>query len=98
EPARAVPPLRSAYEAAQRLGARPLSRECERVARRGHLALPGLAAVGPTLATLTRRENEVLDLLAFGRTNREIAGALSISERTAGVHVSRILAKLGAGN
>jgi DNA-binding CsgD family transcriptional regulator/tetratricopeptide (TPR) repeat protein len=98
EPALAVPPLRSAYEAARLLGAQPLRRECERVARRGPVALPGLSTGGPTLRTLTRREHEVLDLLAFGRTNREIATALFISERTAGVHVSRILAKLGAGN
>ena len=34
--------------------------------------------------------------LAAGRTNRQIAEALYISPRTAGVHVSRILAKLGA--
>jgi DNA-binding CsgD family transcriptional regulator len=38
----------------------------------------------------------VLAHVAAGRTNREIADALYISPRTAGVHVSRILAKLGA--
>jgi DNA-binding NarL/FixJ family response regulator len=50
------------------------------------------------LSVLTGREREVLELVGLGRTNREIAGALFLSERTVGVHVSRILAKLGAGN
>jgi DNA-binding NarL/FixJ family response regulator/tetratricopeptide (TPR) repeat protein len=47
------------------------------------------------LSALTGREREVLDLLVQGRTNREIAGRLYISEKTASVHVSNILAKLG---
>jgi DNA-binding CsgD family transcriptional regulator len=44
---------------------------------------------------LTTREREVLELVAEGYTNRRIADALFISESTAGVHVSHILAKLG---
>jgi DNA-binding NarL/FixJ family response regulator len=44
---------------------------------------------------LTRREHEVLGQVAAGRTNREIAEMLFISESTAGVHVSNILGKLG---
>ncbi len=44
---------------------------------------------------LTARELEVLRLLAEGRANKEIAAALSLSERTARTHVSSILAKLG---
>ena len=44
---------------------------------------------------LTRREREVLRLLVDGRSNREIADALSISPRTVGKHVEGILAKLG---
>ena len=44
---------------------------------------------------LTPREREVLALVAEGRTNREIAEALFISDKTASVHVSNILAKLG---
>jgi DNA-binding NarL/FixJ family response regulator len=44
---------------------------------------------------LTPRELEVLAEVAAGRTNREIAGSLFISESTAGVHVSNILGKLG---
>ena len=50
----------------------------------------------PELASpLTRREREVLALLAEGRSNRQIAETLFISESTAGVHVSNILGKLG---
>jgi pimeloyl-ACP methyl ester carboxylesterase/DNA-binding CsgD family transcriptional regulator len=44
---------------------------------------------------LTRREHEVLRLVARGLTNRQIAAALFISAKTAGVHVSSILGKLG---
>ena len=47
---------------------------------------------------LTPREREVLALVADGRTNRQIAEALFISEKTASVHVSNILAKLGVTN
>ena len=44
---------------------------------------------------LTARELEVLRLLAIGRTNREIAAELFISAKTASVHVSNIMSKLG---
>jgi DNA-binding CsgD family transcriptional regulator len=47
---------------------------------------------------LTPREREVLALIADGRTNRQIAEALFISAKTASVHVSNILAKLGVAN
>ena len=52
---------------------------------------------GP-VTTLTRRELEVLALIADGATNVQIAGHLVISESTAKSHVKRILRKLGAGN
>jgi DNA-binding NarL/FixJ family response regulator len=46
-------------------------------------------------SALTSRETEVLRLLAEGRTNRQLARELYISEKTVSVHVSNILAKLG---
>jgi DNA-binding NarL/FixJ family response regulator len=45
---------------------------------------------------LTSRERQVLALLAEGATNREIGATLFMAEKTASVHVSRILTKLGA--
>ena len=66
------------------------------VARR--VAAKAARAGDPTgtdrLAGLTPREGEVLALVARGRSNREIAIGLAITERTAGTHVSNILAKL----
>jgi ATP/maltotriose-dependent transcriptional regulator MalT len=56
------------------------------------------AAEQRTSARLTPREREVLTLLAQGRTNREIAQDLVISETTAKVHVRHILEKLGVRN
>lgn len=48
--------------------------------------------------TLTQREKEILYWMSEGKTDREIANRLSISERTASNHVNHILAKLGARN
>ncbi|HTU86403.1 MAG TPA: tetratricopeptide repeat protein [Solirubrobacteraceae bacterium] len=63
-------------------------------------ALDGLdapaATGGASVPVLTQRELAVLELLAAGHTNREIAASLYISPSTAGVHVSNILRKLGA--
>ena len=64
----------------------------------GHSAAPPAGGTHPTpgpLEALTAREHDVLGLMVEGRTNREIAAALFISEKTASVHVSHILAKLG---
>lgn len=47
---------------------------------------------------LTQREQEVLQLLAQGKQNKEIAAELAITERTVKFHISSILGKLGAGN
>jgi DNA-binding CsgD family transcriptional regulator len=47
---------------------------------------------------LTKRETDVLRLVAKGRTNKEIAAELFIAERTAGNHVGNILLKIGCGN
>jgi DNA-binding CsgD family transcriptional regulator/tetratricopeptide (TPR) repeat protein len=94
--------LRWAHATAQRLGADPLRREVEDLATRAGISveepaeLP-TAAAPPTVEAelgLTRREVEVLRLVALGRTNREVASTLFISEKTAGVHVSNILRKL----
>ena len=48
--------------------------------------------------SLTEREREVLRLVAAGRSNREIAAELFISPKTASVHVSNILGKLGVAS
>jgi non-specific serine/threonine protein kinase len=53
------------------------------------------ATAAPGSSMFTRREHEVVGLLARGATNRQIAEALVVAERTAEMHVSNILAKLG---
>ncbi|HSO54452.1 MAG TPA: LuxR C-terminal-related transcriptional regulator, partial [Actinomycetes bacterium] len=97
--------LWAAHDVALRLGAAPLRRELELLARRGRVRLEPPAepahpaeAEAPSTARslgLTRREAEVLALVAAGRTNRQVAEALFISVKTASIHVSHILAKLG---
>lgn len=52
----------------------------------------------PPLEALTPREQEVLEMLSLGSTNREIAKRLGISEHTAKFHVNAILSKLDAGS
>jgi DNA-binding CsgD family transcriptional regulator len=95
--AAAAEELRAAAEVAARLGATPLRSAVTALARRGRLDLPGVGRVPAAAAVFTPREAEVLRLLAQGRTNRQIGAELYMSEKTASVHVSRILAKLGAG-
>jgi DNA-binding NarL/FixJ family response regulator len=92
--------LREAHAIALRLGAAPLQRELELLAERGRIEL-GDEEAAPAQAPgrggehgLTPRELQVLALVAAGRTNREIAQALFVTEKTAGAHVSNILAKL----
>jgi DNA-binding CsgD family transcriptional regulator len=93
--------LVAAHAAAQRLGATPLARELALLARRARVELANGTAPEPAEAEdpatqlgITRREREVLGLVAGGLTNREIAQALFVTEKTAGAHVSSILAKL----
>jgi DNA-binding CsgD family transcriptional regulator len=97
--------LGAAHAVAARLGAGFLLGELERLARRGRARLeappdqaPAAEAETPSAARslgLTPREEEVLALVATGRTNRQIAEVLFITEKTASLHVSHILAKLG---
>jgi NarL family two-component system response regulator LiaR len=55
----------------------------------------GSAAAPPEPQRLTRREHEVLGLIAHGRSNKRIALELGISEKTVKTHVGHLLAKLG---
>jgi DNA-binding CsgD family transcriptional regulator len=102
--AQAEEPLRAAHALAVRLGAAPLRHELELLAQRGRVRLQAATEPSPATAEepsgsaslgLTAREVEVLALVAAGRTNRQIGQALFITPKTASVHVSRILAKLG---
>lgn len=89
--------LRTAFAILDGLGARPmLTRVSDRMRRVG--VSPPRRATEATRANphgLTGREMEVADLLTEGLTNSEVGAALYISVKTAGHHVSRILAKLG---
>jgi DNA-binding CsgD family transcriptional regulator len=86
---------RTAHALAEALGAAPLLGALEALARRGRLDLGVPASPAQDGAGLTPREQEVLRLVAAGRSNGQIAEALFISRKTASVHVSNILAKLG---
>jgi DNA-binding CsgD family transcriptional regulator len=95
--------LGAALATADRLGALPLRAEAAQLAERGRVTLEDTAGgtAEPTPAEpgepfgLTSREREVLRRVAAGYTNRRIAEELFISPKTASVHVSNILAKLG---
>jgi len=106
--------LRSAHAGAVALGASGLQGEIEAVASRARVDLGGGAAQvideptkpaateaqrGPAeILGLSAREWEVLELVAAGRSNGEIAEALFISPKTASVHVTHILDKLGVNS
>ena len=64
----------------------------------GLLVSGGRAAAVSGIDALTSREREVLALLADGRSNREIARLLRVSEKTVKTHVSSVLAKLGVAD
>jgi DNA-binding CsgD family transcriptional regulator len=100
ERAAAAEALREAADLAADLAAPLLLAEAKGLARRARVALdaePEETVEDPDVDRLglTERELTVLLLVAEGHTNREIGESLFISEKTASVHVSRILAKLG---
>jgi len=104
--------LRQAAAVARSLGARPLLDLVTQLATRARVALDGArpsagapadGAVDAEGAAdgglgLSERERQVLALVAAGRTNRQIGAELFISPKTASVHVSNILAKLGVAS
>ncbi len=89
--------LGRAWALADRIGARPLADRVQALAGRARVDLPGHRP-RTSGAILTDREAEVLQLVVRGATNDQIGTALFMSPRTASVHVSHILAKLGAAN
>ncbi|MGN9762883.1 helix-turn-helix transcriptional regulator [Streptomyces sp. SD31] len=99
ERARATELLRLTRATAVHLGARPLADAATHLAQRARLTLTAASSPPPTDPAdslgLTTRERDVLRLVSAGRTNRQIAGELFISPKTASVHVSNILGKLG---
>ena len=95
---------RAALETAERLGASWLIEEVSALRDRARLDLEADSdgrqpsnGDGPADDPfgLTARERQVLALIAEGATNRQIGTALFMAEKTASVHVSRILSKLG---
>jgi DNA-binding NarL/FixJ family response regulator len=106
--AAAAEPARESLEIAKRLGSRWLVEEITALAERARLPLtdaPGAADSngaaedgGEDPFGLTDRERQVLGLIAEGATNRQIGAALFMAEKTASVHVSRILRKLGVSS
>ena len=97
----AAPALAQAATAAEQLGAVWLTGEIDGLAARARLNLTAAAGDDPQPVEaddapfgLTPRELQVLQLVAAGATNREIGERLFMAEKTASVHVSRILTKL----
>ena len=86
------------------MGAEPILTEAQTLARRARLKVTDTAPSGPAQGPappaiekfgLTDREAELLALVAAGRSNPQIAAELFISPKTASVHVSNIISKLG---
>ncbi len=100
--AHAAAALRTAHAVTVLLGAAPLRQEIEQLARHARIdivdAAPSEAGDAGDRLGLTDREAEVIRLVAAGRSNQQIADALFITRKTASVHVSNILGKLGVAN
>ena len=102
----ARPAIRHALEHVDAMGASALRGTIERLARAARVSLDPTDGDHPVLPVivapdpwgLSAREREVLALVAEGRTNREIGDALFISTKTASVHVTHILTKLGVSS
>ncbi len=98
----AIRALAACQDLARELEAAPVLTQAGELARRARLAPaaahPARSAKAEARFDLTDREAEVLTHLVRGDSNRQIARALFISERTVAVHVSRILDKLGVRN
>ncbi len=94
------PDLRAAFATATALGAVPLAGALRELASRAGVRLEQAAADAAPAEPdpLTPRERSVLALVAEGRTNRQVGAALFISEKTVSVHLSRVMAKLGASS
>ena len=87
-----------AWADASTMGAAGLAQQLGVFARRNRFPLHATAGTPSPLDVLTPREREVLALLADGASNRVIGEQLFISTKTAGVHVSNLLAKLGVSS
>jgi DNA-binding CsgD family transcriptional regulator/tetratricopeptide (TPR) repeat protein len=90
--------LAKVWREAHDMGATDHERRAHRLATRSRVPLPHAAAEPGPWDRLTPREREVLNQLAKGATNKQIAEDLIISEKTVSVHVSNILSKLGVDN
>lgn len=87
--------LDDALPASRRAGTRLVTNRLSVLAQRMGMAQLRAGGTATPLVALTARELEVLRLVAAGRSNKEIGTELFISTKTASVHVSNILAKLG---
>jgi DNA-binding CsgD family transcriptional regulator len=100
---RAASALRRAHVMGSELGANPLLAEIGAVSSRTRISVEAPTRVvfdadSADRLGLTPREAEVLALVAAGRTNRQIGEELYVSDKTASVHVSNILRKLGVNS
>jgi DNA-binding CsgD family transcriptional regulator len=95
--------LRKGLECAEKLQARGIRSDLEDLAATARIRVDPVVSLSeppnePNLIGLTRREREILNHVVAGRTYREIARALVISEKTVSSHVSNLLRKTGTSN